>query len=173
MSANQTKFLRHCYIVVENHWVIIHFEWIRDSYFNKMEISLCSFFRDFGFGRQSMDEVIQDEFSYFAKMLEQTNGEPVETRDLFNVPVLNGLWRILTGQRLDSKDPNLVQIIDIMDDLFADSGSTLGILGFMNSRFNNMFISHCSKREKVLQIKISFFHFVKLSTVIFTDLDCC
>lgn len=82
-----------------------------------------------------MGEIVQDEFSYFAKMLEQTNGIPVETKDLFNVPVLNGIWRILSGQRLDVKDPHLVEIMDLMDEIFAESGSTLGILGFMSSRF--------------------------------------
>ena len=92
-------------------------------------------FRDFGFGRQSMGEIIQDEFSYFAKILEETNGNPVETQDLFNIPVLNGLWRILSGRRLDSKDPNLSQIIDLMDEMFAEFGSPFGILGFMSSRF--------------------------------------
>jgi len=81
-----------------------------------------------------MGEIIQEEFSYFAKMLEETNGNPVETQDIFNVPILNGLWRILTGQRLDSNDPNLTEIMRIMDELFAQSGSALGMLAFINSK---------------------------------------
>jgi hypothetical protein len=81
-----------------------------------------------------MGDIIQDEFSYFAKMLEETDGNPVETQDIFNVPILNGLWRILTGQRLDSNDPNLAEIMRIMDELFAQLGSTLGMLAFINKQ---------------------------------------
>ena len=81
-----------------------------------------------------MGEIIKDEFSYFAKTLEQTNGNPIQTQDLFNVPILNGLWRVLSGERLDSNDPNLVEIMRIMDELFAQLGSTLGMLAFINSR---------------------------------------
>jgi len=79
-----------------------------------------------------MGDIIQDEFSYFAKILEETNGNPVETQDIFNVPILNGLWRLLTGHRLDSKDPNLAKIITIMDEMFAQLGSTLGMLALIN-----------------------------------------
>ncbi len=81
--------------------------------------------RDFGFGKQSMAEIVQDEFTYLSKALEQTNGEPVDVKELFNVPVVNAIWRILTGERIESGDVRIERTIHDMDDLFCDFGSVL------------------------------------------------
>ena len=98
-----------------------------------------SYFRDFGFGKQTMAELIQDEFSYLSKALEDTKGEPVDTHTVFNIPVLNALWRILAGERFEAGNVKLKQTIDAMDQLFSDSGSVLGYLAFTSRKFTNLF----------------------------------
>ncbi len=50
--------------------------------------------------------------------------------ELFNVPVVNAIWRVLAGERLEADDPRLARTIHVMDRLFADCGSACGFLGF-------------------------------------------
>ena len=97
------------------------------------------FFREFGFGKQSMAEIVQNEFSYFSKVLEETKGEPVETKELFNVPVVNAIWIILTGIRFEDGDKKLEKTIKVMDKLFADFGSILGFLAFVSVKAKLLF----------------------------------
>ena len=86
-----------------------------------------------------MAEIVQDEFTYFSEALEQANGEPVETKELFNIPIVNAIWRVLTGKRFQSGDVKLERTIHVMDNLFADAGSILGYLGFMSVKLKILF----------------------------------
>jgi hypothetical protein len=86
-----------------------------------------------------MAEMIQDEFSYLSKALEDTTGEPVDTHTVFNIPVLNALWRILAGERFEEGNVKLKKTIDAMDQLFAESGSVLGFLAFSSRKFIPIF----------------------------------
>ena len=97
------------------------------------------FFRDFGFGKRSMESLIEDEFLHLAQKLEATGGQPIETMDLFNVPVLNALMRILLGQRFDGNDPKMSKTMLQIENLIADSGKTFAILGFNSVRILKFF----------------------------------
>ena len=86
-----------------------------------------------------MAEIVQDEFTYLSKALEQTNGEPVDVKELFNVPVVNAIWRILTGERIESGDVRMERTIHVMDDLFSDFGSVLGFLALLSVKVKILF----------------------------------
>ena len=60
-----------------------------------------------------MSELVQDELGHFLRMLEETKGEPVQTSTLFNVPIVNAIWRVLTGQRFEAGDPRLDRTIEV------------------------------------------------------------
>lgn len=68
---------------------------------------------DFGFGKKSMTSLVQDELNHFLATLEETKGQPVETSTLFNVPVVNAIWTVLTGERFESGDPKLDRTIQV------------------------------------------------------------
>ncbi len=71
--------------------------------------------RDFGFGRSSMDDLIQDEVKDFGSFLEQNKvDKPIATRDLFHIPILSSLWTIVTGERASRNDPTLVRVMESM-----------------------------------------------------------
>jgi len=89
--------------------------------------------RDFGFGKRSMEALIEDEFTHLSQKLEKSKGNPIDTMDLFNIPILNALLVILTGERLDSTDPKLTKTMLLIEKLIADSGSSLAFLGFSSS----------------------------------------
>jgi hypothetical protein len=86
-----------------------------------------------------MVEIVKDEFTYFSEAVEQTNGEPVETKEVFNIPIVNSIWRVLTGKRFQSGDVKLERTIHVMDNVFADAGSILGYLGFMSVKAKIIF----------------------------------
>ena len=80
-----------------------------------------------------MEDIIQDEFNFLSRSLDQTRGNPVEVMDLFNIPVLNSIWRILTGERLEQDDPKLAETMLLIEKLIADSGSPIAFLGFSST----------------------------------------
>jgi hypothetical protein len=55
--------------------------------------------RDFGFGKSSMEELIQDEVLQFMEHLDQELDEPISVRNKFNISIINGLWTIIAGKR--------------------------------------------------------------------------
>ena len=55
--------------------------------------------RDFGFGKSSMEEMIRDEFLDMAENLRGMEGQEVESKHLFNVNIMNIIWRMMSGSR--------------------------------------------------------------------------
>ena len=55
--------------------------------------------RDFGFGKSSMEEMIRDEFLDMAENLRAMEGQEVESKHLFNVNIMNIIWRMMSGSR--------------------------------------------------------------------------
>ena len=87
-----------------------------------------------------MEDLIEDEFSHLEQKLESMKGEPVETMDLFNIPILNALMRIITGQRLDGTDPKMMAVMTKIEAFIADSFKNLL---FLFEAFGMMRIIEC------------------------------
>jgi len=73
--------------------------------------------RDFGFGKSSMTEMIYEEVTKFKNDLRKDLGKPICLRLLFNISVVNALWRILTGKSFALDDPQLNKIVKQLDEL--------------------------------------------------------
>jgi hypothetical protein len=86
-----------------------------------------------------MDEIIEEELSHLIKTLEETNGEPVDTSSLFNIPVLNAFWRILAGQRIEPGNLNLTARISKVENVIANFGSTFAFLSCMSPTLLKVF----------------------------------
>ena len=56
-------------------------------------------FRDFGFGKSNMEELIREEILQFMNHLEPELNQPISLSNKFNISVINGLWTIMTGKR--------------------------------------------------------------------------
>ena len=71
--------------------------------------------KDFGFGKSSMEEIIQDEFKQFINYLQQLNpAEPREITGLFTLPILNSLWKITVGESFAYDNPKLERIHEML-----------------------------------------------------------
>jgi len=78
--------------------------------------------RDFGFGKQGMEEMIKEEVNLFKALIDKSKSEPFDFINQFNLPILNALWRITVGERFDYDDPKLLSIIERLTELFQRVG---------------------------------------------------
>ena len=88
--------------------------------------------RDFGFGKQGMEGLIQEEVLQFKSLLDGIRDEPVDFAFRLNLPVLNALWRVTVGERFEYDDAKLQDIVRRLTDtfkIFGDPGQAL-ILAF-------------------------------------------
>ena len=67
--------------------------------------------RDFGFGKNSGEELITNEMKEFIQGLEKNIGKPISLNKSFGVAVLNTLWMIMSGVRYEQDDPRLWAVL--------------------------------------------------------------
>lgn len=79
--------------------------------------------RDFGFGKQKMEDVIDDQVNQLCSILESKHGQPMSVFGVFNISVLNALWTITTGQSLSQKDPQIQRINQLLNEFDESSAS--------------------------------------------------
>lgn len=75
--------------------------------------------RDFGFGKSSMEDRLNDQVAVLCKFyskLAATN-EIIKPNLTMNVPVVNSIWNIFTGETLDPEDPKSMELAELVDTL--------------------------------------------------------
>ena len=55
--------------------------------------------RDFGFGKASLENILISEADHIVDHFQSLNGRPVQPQLIFNVGVLNVLWKIVADRR--------------------------------------------------------------------------
>ena len=66
--------------------------------------------KDFGFGKQGMEQIILEEVALFKTFIAKYVGQPVDISSKMNLPILNSLWRVTVGERFDYDDQRLLDI---------------------------------------------------------------
>ncbi|XP_069854964.1 cytochrome P450 2B4-like [Dipodomys merriami] len=75
--------------------------------------------RDFGMGKRSVEERIQEEAQCLVEELRKTNGELVDPTFLFQSITANIICSIVFGERFDYKDRNFLHLLDMFYQSFA------------------------------------------------------
>jgi methyl farnesoate epoxidase/farnesoate epoxidase len=70
--------------------------------------------KDFGFGKKTMESVIQEEVSDLIERFKETAGKPISTENAFNAAILNAIWSIIAGDRFKQDDPELMKAIRLL-----------------------------------------------------------
>ena len=78
--------------------------------------------RDFGFGKQGMEELIQEEIVQFKNLLDRSLNEPVDFMNKLTLPILNALWNVTGGERFDYDNPRLKDLVVRMTETFKILG---------------------------------------------------
>jgi len=61
--------------------------------------------RNFGYGKQSMENIITDEVNFLIEFLKDQVGQSIPFNRIFELNILNCLWTIITGKRISANDP--------------------------------------------------------------------
>jgi len=77
--------------------------------------------RDFGFGKVSMESLIQEEVEKCIEMLSQETGKVTKLSLKLNIAILNALWKLLTGEKLEYDSPKSKEIVERFNDMFRSS----------------------------------------------------
>ena len=72
--------------------------------------------RDFGFGKNTGEELITNEMKEFIQRLDKNVGKPVSVKRSFNLAILNTLWMIMSGVRYEQDDPRLWSVLKLLDE---------------------------------------------------------
>ena len=59
--------------------------------------------RDLGYGKTSMEILVQEEIDKCIEMLRQEAGKPTQLNLKLNIAILNALWKLLTGEKVKLK----------------------------------------------------------------------
>lgn len=88
--------------------------------------------RDYGFGKSAeMDTVVNEELDkYIAHIKEESAKAPgniVHVEDLFNLAMINVLWRMVSGKSHDLKDEKVLRLLRLQDEFFQSTNLGLDI----------------------------------------------
>lgn len=67
--------------------------------------------RDFGFGKQTQQNLALEEVREIVDWFKSYEGKPVKIDALFDLPTVNSLWAIMTGRRFSKDDPLLTDFM--------------------------------------------------------------
>merc|ERR1712241_1049472 len=84
--------------------------------------------RDFGFGKQGMEELIQEEVDLFKALILKNGEESFDFINKLNLPILNALWRVTVGERFDYDDPKLLSIVHRLTEAFKRFGKPESVM---------------------------------------------
>jgi len=71
--------------------------------------------RDFGFGKASLEIILQGEAEHIVDHFDSLKGKAVQPQLVFNVGVLNVLWKIVADKRYDLTDPRMVRLFQLIN----------------------------------------------------------
>ena len=87
------------------------------NYWKELRRFLLRNLRDFGFGKTSMEDMFHDEVSKLRASLSKRCDEPVNLAGTMNISIVNALWSILVGEKLNLEDPNLTKVVTLVNNL--------------------------------------------------------
>ena len=85
-----------------------------------------------------MEDLISDEVKEMLQDLKDRlkESDQVNILQVFNLPIINSLWKIITGKRLDMKNPDEKKNMDDLAEMFASFGS-LNITSILAFRYKH------------------------------------
>ncbi|RVE41678.1 hypothetical protein evm_013666 [Chilo suppressalis] len=88
------------------------------------------FMKSHGYGSRLMEEHISEECMELVKMLSRTT-KPVLANNLFDVSIINIVWRLVAGKRYKLDDENLKKLCDLITRCFKAVDISGGVMTFM------------------------------------------
>ena len=101
--------------------VLYSFVSIQGRYWKEQRRYLLRNLRDFGFGKSSMEDTFHEEVQKLIDHLKSKSGKVMTLNRVMNISILNALWYILVGEKLQLDDPKLENMLEAFDNLLRHS----------------------------------------------------
>lgn len=73
--------------------------------------------RDFGFGKNTMENLIMDSAQELIEWIRNEDGHPLQTlQTRLSLAVLSSLWTIVSGQQFSQSDPKLTELLNALQE---------------------------------------------------------
>ncbi|XP_044800844.2 cytochrome P450 2J2 isoform X2 [Bubalus bubalis] len=79
--------------------------------------------RNFGLGRKSLEERIQEEVTYLIQAIGEENGQPFDPHFIINNAVSNIICSITFGERFDYQDDQFQELLKLLDEILCIQAS--------------------------------------------------
>ncbi|XP_063771264.1 cytochrome P450 2K6-like [Pseudophryne corroboree] len=141
--------------VLKGHGVIFS----NDENWKVMRRFTLSTLRDFGMGKQTIENRITEESEYLVKKINSYQGKPFDNTKVLNAAVVNIIVSILLSHRFDYEDPKLLRLMKVVNDNLKIAGSPTAMLynafpsvmrwfpGFLKTITDNLNEMHSFVRE--------------------------
>ena len=116
--------------------------------------------RDFGFGKQGMEDVILEEVELFKGLIDKHNGEPFDFKNQFNLPILNALWRVTSGERFEYDNQKFKSIVDRLTEMLQRIGNPSNIVIMLYPWITKIYPKFMD-RDKTLRIQHEIMDFIE------------
>ena len=73
------------------------------------------FLRNKFVGKQNLENLIRIELNELFNWIRSHKGEPIVLKKRLHLAVVNTIWTLITGQRYDHDDPQLLSILDQLE----------------------------------------------------------
>ena len=70
-----------------------------------------------------MHKLIQEEVLGLLHWMKQSEGQPVNAENLFNISIFNALWMIISGEKFKLDDEKLLDIVAKLDRVVSNSSN--------------------------------------------------
>ncbi|XP_002829304.3 cytochrome P450 2G1 [Pongo pygmaeus] len=103
--------------------------------------------RDFGMGKRSIEERIQEEASYLLEELRKTKGAPIDPTFLLSRTVSNVISSVVFGSRFDYEDKQFLNLLRLINESFIEMSTPWaqlydmysGIMQYLPGRHNRIY----------------------------------
>ncbi|XP_073442596.1 cytochrome P450 2K1-like [Dendrobates tinctorius] len=136
--------------IIKGHGVIFAF----DDNWKVMRRFTLSTLRDFGMGKETIENKISEESDFLVKKFRSYKGEPFDNIKIINAAVANIIVSILLSNRFDYEDPTLLKLLRIAND-------NIHLLGCPMAMLYNAYPSvmrWCSRVQKMVSKNVDEMH---------------
>ncbi|XP_071143264.1 cytochrome P450 2B4-like [Mytilus edulis] len=111
--------------------------------------------KDFGVGKKSLEEKIQEEARFLVELLSKQNKKPFDVSKVFSKATSNIISSIIFGSRFDFNDPVFIRLLGNIDYLFKNNAGVENMIPLLT------YLNPFSKVPKIIKNRIEIQDYIR------------